>query len=388
MTDLLADVPENWIRYSNANRCALWIGHSLIGTPHQSDRNYYSIPMRKGKALEPMVVEWLADHGFSLWFTKTYDTDNQLLIHAQDPFRGGHPDGFIGLIPGFSLSWWAEHHVPKMALDHMEQGNLMLLEIKTGSADSFALFKREGLSDKDNLFRGYRAQIQGYLNTVADPGNDELWDSAAFRALLAEYRYPRPQYALVVFFSPADNDFSFTIVERDPEPWKFNAERLNNKVIYPMRVEGRLPDPDYDGSHPDCYFCPYADLCPAVIAKKAAAENLDMPDLPIGMALSDDEINELVDRYYSNRLEIAALEAKQKALRAELDMAVTPDVKFQTSRYRIKRSSVKGRKTIDMETLRAVCAAQGIEIPYKEGSGYFRYYFNATYGDDYMREAE
>lgn len=399
VTDLLADAPYPYIRFSSANRCSLAIGHNMLGTPEASTRNYFSLPLRKGKALEPMVVEWLADHGFSLWFTG----DDQLQVFAQDPFRSGHPDGLIGITDPDAVTWWANHNVPKQALDMMYQGKLLLLEIKTMGAEPFSLFKREGLSDKDNLFRNYRAQIQGYLNTLKDPSNDELWfrrkpseaephppmGSEEFRALLREYGYERPTHALLVAFSPADNEFAFLLIEINETQYRINADRLHREVIVPMRLEGRMPDPSYDGTAAECFFCPYADICPVVIEKRVVREEESFLDsIPLTLGLDEEQINELCAQYKEIGYTIKGLEESQRAIRAQLDAAVIPDKPFATSRYRVKRTTVKGRSGIDMEALNALLTAHDLTLPRKTGAPYTRLYITPIYGDDYDKEAE
>lgn len=385
MPDLLADRPDAFIRMSEAYGCALRIAHGLIGTPQANDRNYYSIPMRKGTALEPMCVEWMADHGFSMWFTG----DSQLEIRAQDPLRSGHPDGFISILPGTEVSWWAQRNVPQVALDMMYRGDLMLAEVKTMNPDSFSLFRKEAFSDKDNLFRKYKNQIQLYMNTLANRSNEELWQSSEWQALLRAYDYTPPSHTLIIAFCPATNDYSFAVYQIEPEPFELNSERLHREVIIPLREEGVLPEPTYDGTHADCFWCPYADLCPAVEQRKAERQASSILDsIPLGLGLGEDDINQMATQYKDIQYQIKILSAQAKDIKDTLESALVPDVAFSTGRYRIKFTTVKGRRTMDTVALKQIADSLGFEIPYKEGAGYVRPYITPIYGDDAERGVE
>lgn len=385
-TDLLTDAPRPWIRFSSADGCALAIAHGMLGTAEQSGRNFFSLALRQGTALEPMLVQWMADHGFALWYTG----DEQLEVFAQDPFRGGHPDGLISIIDPSALSWWAQTHIPKAALDLMLNGQLLLVEFKTMSADSFSTFSKHGLDVRNTLFRKYRAQIQGYLNTLHDSQNDELWNSESFRALLKTYNYDRPEYCLVVAYSTADKDFAFSLVQIDETQYKMNAERLHREVIVPMRLEGRLPDPTYDGTAADCWYCSFSDLCPAVISRKAAAASSEsiLDSVPLTLGLTEEEINELAARYKELTIEEKGIADAKKAIRAQLEATIIPDRPVSTGRFRIKFSTVHRKGGIDMEALNDMLASHGLSIPYKRETSHIRPYITPLFGPDYDKEAE
>jgi hypothetical protein len=193
----------------------------------------------------------------------------------------------------------------------------------------------------------------------------------------------------VIAFCPATNDYSFAVYQIEREPFELNSKRLHEEVIIPLRIEGRLPDPSYDGTHADCFFCPYADLCPAVEQRKAERQATSILEtLPLGLGLGEEDINQLATQYKDLQYQVKMLTAQAKDIKDTLESALVPDVAFSTGRYRIKFTTVRGRKTLDTTALKTIADALGFEIPYKEGAGFVRPYITPIYGDDAERGVE
>lgn len=403
--DLLADAPRPFIRMSEGDGCGLRIGHAMLETvkPKSPD-----MALRMGSALEPAIVQFLADQGLECWFTG----DAQLRLAYLDPMTVGHCDGLIS--GRDNLSSWAYRNLPQAAVDLFKDGDLLLLEIKTMNADSFNDFKRNGLTTKDALFRKYLVQINDYICTLNNPEYDEAWPDAdeeyeyedpatgemvigtrhiygsdSFRTLLETQGFRRPEITLVVAFCPANKQYAFDLIPMRPEPFNRKKESLHNKVIVPMRTQGKLPDPAYDGHDPECFFCPVIHLCPnatSAVASTFALENIPL-DAPPRIE-HEEEVDELLARYFELGDTIKQLELEQKAVRLDLEALAEPGVKYVTGRNVFHFASVRGREMLDMETLSKIAAEYGFEIPKKRGAGHTRLYAKPLYGPSYDKKVE
>jgi len=378
MTDLLQTAARDYIRMSEAGGCNLAIAHKMIGTVGQSRGD--DLALRQGKALEPMIVDWLRDNGFVYYF----DGDDQLELGCQDPYRVGHPDGIIGA-DATQITDWFKRNVPKVVQNLLLAGDLVLAEIKTMKPDDFTQFKKHGL-DGTVFLQKYKVQIQHYLNTVADPSNDELWNSHRFRDLIHSYECERPTICLVIAYAPGLKRFAFDVVNIDPVAFKARSDELA-KIPASLHT-GMMPDPSWDGTAPDCYFCPFAHLCPPVIAR---LQEFELDSLTTDVVIGDVDVqrlDEAVARYLALRDDIKALELEQTELRAniELELANSGGNRIVTSQHIVKLSDVTGRKTLDTKAIEEIARIQGFELPYKAGKGFKRLYVNAIYGPSYERD--
>lgn len=359
---------------SQGDGCAYAIGSSMLYEgDYRDERDYYSLPLRMGEALESMMVRWLADHGLSVFFAKRSDADNQQLeIAHQDPERRGHPDGLCAILDVTQCSRWLMEHMPSDAISDMLDGELYLLELKTMNPDSWREFVKHGLDANVSLFKKYRGQVNGYLGTLADPANDELWDSKEFRSLLKGYGYARPTKALIVGFNTGvkgPNKWAIRTYNYRPDAFAATRERLYRDVILPMR-NGMMPAPTYGGTDPECFWCPVKKLCPA--RQDAELELLDLENIPVEVPNSPklvEQLQEAAIRYKAITNEITALEAEKEAIRDQILSTIPAGSKVFLHTHTVSVYNVKGRRGIDYERLARYAEQFGFDIPYKSGEG-------------------
>lgn len=367
----VVEVPP--IRMSWGGGCSLAVYHKLIGTPEPMD--YNNINFRMGSALEPMIVQMMADNGLDLYFTG----ESQLEIAHEDPYSTGHPDGLAALSDPSMISPWLAERLPPEAVIRLLQGDLPVLEVKTLNARNFKIFKDKGLILDNSLFRKYYSQAQSYLYTLSDPKSDELWDSGAYRALLTT-GFRRPSWVLYVGFSKQDQEFHIRILEPDPAYVAEQNARLHLEVIEVMH-RGDTPAPTYDGRSAECFWCPFKAKCPAAIG--LAHDLMDIDDLPL-VAPTDPKLLGHLDgiaaRYREVSEAMAMLADEKASLRDQILDAVEPGHRMFTASFGVKVGTVKGRRNLDMPALQALAVQHGFELPYKIGEPGTRVYVRELIG--------
>lgn len=407
MTDLWLTAKRPFIRMSEGDGCGYRIGSMIMegGSSREPD-----MALRMGSGLEPVIVQWLADHGMHCWFTG----EDQLRLAYDSPFTKGHCDGFISADPD-ALSSWAKRNLPAVVQELFADGDLLLMEIKTMALDSFNDFKKNGLTPKDALFRKYAVQIQDYLNTANNPEFDESWPDAleevevadafgnpviheveirgsdSFRKLLNEQGFSRPEACLVVAFCPANKQYAFDIIPIRRDAFNAKRKRLEERVVIPMRVEGRMPEPDFDGHDPECFFCPVKNVCPA--ANSSISELLALESIPLDAppsVESPEAVDELLTRYFYLRDAIKEMELEQQTVRLELESMADVGSRYYTGQNVFHFAPVKGRRSIDTEKLAEFLQQHGVTMDefMKQGAGYTRLYAKPLYGPSYDKKAE
>lgn len=367
MVDLFETGVRPNFRMSESGACALVIGHRIVGTPNPMtvDRE---LPMLVGTALEPVINQVLTrKYGLDIAFG---DAD-QLELAAQDPYRTGHPDGFITLreaTPEFKREF------PMRAQTILLDGGVMLLEDKTMSDGMWRTFTSTGLISSPFL-KKYLDQAQQYMGTVSDRSNDELWErSNDFRAYMRQHKNQQTvEAALVVGYNTSTKKIAFEVVERDPEHFARIGDRLEREVAIPMH-NGEMPAPTFDGKSPDCFLCDYKNLCPAAMQARrdrlVEAEETDFLDsLPIGMEVGPDRLylDELSAEYNAVNEELKGLGIRKKELADKIKAMFTETGGLVTPGFRVSISDVKGRRTIDTKALETLAETYGFELPYKTG---------------------
>jgi hypothetical protein len=375
---------------SETASCDLRIGHAMLGSDERS-RFTDDLALRMGTALEPMIATWMADQGFTLYFTG----EDQLEFFLGDPMRTGHGDGLIGI--DHDVSHWAKTNIPQTALDIMDRGEAMVLEIKTANEKSFREFLEGGL--KGGVFlRKYLQQINSYEAAVCDPAHDELWathegnpddcpvlgyqdngkthyGSDSLKEVLKDHGWGRPTATLVVMYCPGLKRFGFEVHHYNRDEFLARSIELENNIILPMR-QGQMPTPTYDGQADECYFCPYAYLCPAA-QEVSASRTID--DIPIVVAGQDHTLDELAAEYHMLSEQYKELEAARKDLRERIDGFVGPGARIVTDSFFIHNIEVKGRRSIDQDELAKLLGGKE-NIPYKQGRPYTRKTIVPLYG--------
>lgn len=378
--DLYETAQYPYIRMSATAKCRHAIGHMMIGT-EQRQRGFNDLSMRMGTALEPMVVQWLADQGVLCYFTG----EDQLEVALQDPYRLGHLDGVIGL--DGEPSYWVRHNFPPRALEILTAGIPMMLEVKTMNEDAFDQFLKGGLA-AGVFLKDYIDQATSYLASLRDSANDELWPdhpdrqnpdrivlgSTSYKALLRSRGWSRPSSALVVVFNPATKRFAFEIIEFDQEA--FDRRTAELAVVPDYLRAGELPPPDYDGQAAQCYFCYYAYVCPAV---QAIAASRALDDIPIVLEENIKEMDELAAQYAGLTAEIKSMESRKAEIRRELESRAGA-ARVTTPGYMVTFSSVKGRRGMDQAQIKADYKEMGKEIPYKVGTPFTRLLVTPLFG--------
>ena len=350
--------------------CGLQAYHEIKGTPKPAD--YNNMALRIGKALEPMIVQMLADNGLDLYFVG----EDQLEIAHEDPYRPGHPDGLASLTSYENLSPWLMELLPGEAVVRLLSGDMPVLEVKALNNNNWKIFMTKGLDMSNSLMRKYYGQCQEYAHTLASPKADELWESGTYRALLASGK-PRPAWVLFVAYNKETQAFGSRIIEMDTEFYERSNSRIHLDVVEVMHRD-EIPAPTYDGRGAECFWCSFKHLCPA--AAGVAHDLMDLEDMPL-TAPTDPKLLGHLDgiaaRYRDNVDTMARLKKEQEDLRAEILSAVESDHQLFTSSYRVKHGTVKGRRNLDTVALAALAAKHGFEIPYKVGERGSRVYVSA-----------
>ena len=378
--DILANYRRDYFRMSEVGACALQIAHRILGT---SERRRYDsfFALEMGKAMEPVVNKFLRNKGL----TVAFDGSNQLEVAAQDPYRRGHPDGLVHLSDPRDLDPWMLRKLDADTVTRLIKGEVFLLEDKTMNNQTWQRFQAYGLANTA-FTAGYIDQVNEYMGAWNDIANDELWPdttsdrgrddeivepytvagSNSFKRYLRDYNVnTRPHAAIVAGFNTANKQIAFETVEYDPALYARNSARLD-KLSATLHA-GDLPEPTYDGSHPDCYFCPFAYVCPAVQARFESPAFLE-DDLPL-MGITDpvelEHIDQLASQYVqaSNDLKIA--ESKKEDIRNEILELVSVGDNVLAPSFSVKVGFVKGRTTVDMDKLKELAEELEIEIPYR-----------------------
>lgn len=350
------------LRMSMGDPCALRAYYRL--TEEENEADYQNIKFRVGKALEPVVVQLLADNGLDVFFA----LDDQVEIAHDDPWRIGHPDGLVRIGETRNVGLWLAERLPPDALLRLFQGETAVLEVKTLNAANFRLFRRKGYDLSNSLMRTYYAQLQAYINTLANPRYDELWDSALYRQFVKDY--PRPTWGLVVAFSKGTEEVAMHVVEQDEAFFQRMNERLERELFKPMH-DGLIPAPTHDGRNDECFWCDYRRLCPA--AQGVADDLRSLEDLPLDAPSSsaDPKLISVATRYQQISAELQELEREKNELREQL-IAMVPEGETVSlgNGLAVRHTRVAGRKTLDTEVLGAYAAQYGFDIPYRQGKPY------------------
>lgn len=350
------------LRMSMGDPCALRAYYRL--TEEENEADYQNIKFRVGKALEPVVVQLLADNGLDVFFA----LDDQLEIAHDDPWRIGHPDGLVRIGETRNVGLWLAERLPPDALLRLFQGETAVLEVKTLNAANFRLFRRKGYDLSNSLMRTYYAQLQAYINTLAEPYYDELWNSELYRQFARQYQ--RPSWGLVVAFSKGTEEVAMHVVERDEEFFRRMNERLARELFEPMR-QGLIPAPTYDGRNDECYWCDYRRLCPA--AQGVAEDLRNISDVPLEAPPSsaDPRLISTATRYQQIAAELQELERERNELREKL-IAMVPEGETLSlgNGLAVRHVKVAGRKTLDTSILEVYAAKYGFDLPYKQGKPY------------------
>lgn len=373
MVDLLQGAKRQHIRMSEAAYCRLRIAHNMLGTDlsgtKRGEPRFNDFALRMGSALEPMIAEILKDAGLSIAF----DGTNQVEIQSEDPHMAGHPDGFIWLEG--EPSAWIKKLIPANVIALL-QSNALLLEIKTMRDEDWKIFNVDGLAGSPFLIK-YIDQIEAYLGTINHIPNDELYaDSTRLKTFFDGYGFARPEGALVVGFNTARKKFAFEYVPFKQE-WFDQCRTELTELITTLR-SGDLPEPDHDGKAPECFFCPYSSICPAVegFASSSVGQN---EAIIIEDELQKAALNEQVERYLSLKEEAKAIAEELKAAHEALKQGVGASP-LQTDLFKLWVSPVAGRKTLDTSAVEDTFTSLGKELPYKTGESGQRLYIRSLTG--------
>lgn len=358
------------IRMSLGDICSLAAYFEIKKVAKPMD--YNNINFRIGTALEPMIIQMVADNGLDMYFTG----DNQLEIAHEDPYRPGHPDGLAHLGDPESLTPWLFERLPGEAIVRLLSGDMPIIEAKALNGRNFNIFMDKGLDLTNSLMRKYYGQCQEYLHTLADPKSDELWDSGQYRALLASGK-PRPSWILFCAFNKADQSFGFRIIDMDTEFFEKSNSRLHLDVVQVMH-DGEVPKPSHDGRGAECFWCPFKERCPAY--KGLAADLLSLDDLPV-TAPTDPKLlghlDELAAQYNGNKETMALLKVEQDLLRKQMLDAIETNHQLFTMSFKVKHGTVRGRRNLDLTALRALAEKHKFELPYKTGDPSSRLYVSS-----------
>lgn len=391
---------RSWLRMSELDDCDHKIGHRIAGT--QERRRFTSnMALKMGSALEPVINQEMEEHGALIFFGGSAQIEIQV-VDDGDFLISGHPDGFIALDPQ-RVDNWLRYNFPKEAQERLDRGELMLWEVKTMRNEDWQIFSRQGLAASPFLSK-YIGQVQRYLGALNGPAGDNVLIDAfdpisnerkseafSFREWCREMGYSYPTSALLVGFNTATKHFAFEVIQLDFEP----IERGIDKARRMLNILDNeyLPEPTLDGRAQECYFCPYAYVCPMV--KQAVAEEMSDESalMEVPMSISQDVIDrteELATIYVEANEEIARLEAAKKEAREELERLIdeTGAERLVSDRYSVKFSEVKGRRTIDQNTLKLLLDSVGLDIPYRTGNGFVRPYIKRLYGPSYESKGD
>lgn len=382
MPSLLDNATRTFVRMSETDDCRLKIANKMIGTGERA-RRFNDMGMRMGRFLEPMIVEYMAEQGLTMY----YVLDEQLEVVSEAPYRIGHNDGLVALTG--EPTWWLRQNLPKDALRALMDGELLMCEMKTMNEGAMESFTKGGLA-AGAFTKLYLGQINSYLGAWQDPKNDELWvdhdnpdgthvfGSQSFKELLRANKWARPTKCLVIVYSPAAKQWNFELIDFNPEQFDKRAGELQEMID--GLHEGRLPEPDHDGTAAECYMCPFAYTCPAVtkIIKDRAIDTIPIKATEFGA-----ELDEVAELYVKLREEVNVAEAAMKAARQQIEQIVGKGRQpIVTAGHVIRITEVKGRRTIDADEVKRVLDAIGGAVPYKQGNGYTRLAIDRLYGPE------
>ena len=370
MPDLFENSHRSYIRLSERMNCTLNIAHKIVGTqPTVPQSN--ELALWYGEALEPVVVRKLRKEGLACAFVN----DEQLQLATRDPFSLGHPDGIVWA-PFEPHEWpyWLKMNVPKSAQERLNNGESMLLEIKTMNAGAYRQFVTGGLAS-DPFLKKYLSQIQSYLTAMQRKADYELWPdgqyneeqdrtflgSDSFRRMLLDNHLPAPTSCLVVALGTENKRIGFEVIEWDEDYFESRNPALINMID--LLRGGTMPPPEFDGHAQECYWCQFHNDCPAV-QKNIEDTSLDniLDALPTDSPAEDSIVNEIAQEYDYNRLQIKTLERQQEELKLNFERQLG-NIKVRTDNYSVSYVEEQGRQIPDMEALRALAEQYNFEIP-------------------------
>lgn len=405
--DILETGRRPYFRMSEAGTCDLVIGHRIKGT--QERRRYDGVlAMAMGKALEPVINQYLIAGGMSVAFHNA----DQLEVAAQDPYRIGHPDG-IGWVPDGNLrtlSLDLMRILTPPAKAYLESGLPVVVEAKTMNDASFKSVLSRGL-DATSLTSHYPDQTMEYVGAIRNPENDEIWweptayvdrdgtplsvpipqsGARVFKEWLAATELPgRPEASLLVGFNTARKQILTELIPFDSNRYAQNTARFDRIANY--LHAGELPPPSLDGKAADCYFCPFSYLCPAVdqLRRTTILDDGDLADLDISAPTDFAEtarMNELAAEYMQQGAAERLAKARKEEIRDEMLSLLEPGVPVYAIDHRVKFVETKGRNMIDEPKLKELADAIGFEIPRKLTAPSKRIYVSRVTGSEITDE--
>ena len=339
------------IRMSKAGACRLQHAHDIIN--ESSVLRGFSIPMEMGTHLEPMIVKLLEFRGFETKYAKKKTDDPQLEVTIDNPYMQGHPDGIILLRQ--DPTEWMYANIPATALEKFTGGGVMLLEIKTMNSNTFKTFRSEGIMG-DTFTATYMDQIQSYMGSIRE--GTITFDGEEIHTL-------NPLSCLVAVFCPSNRQIAFEYIEFDYDIYTATKLKLR-EGLEQVLGRGKMPEPDYDGTSPFCYFCSHSHVCPAMqqLSELAEVENFDFSD--------EDKIriDELSIRYATLRTEKNDLDTRMSDVRDELDLLIPYNEPVKTDHASIHW--VKGRESLDADMIAKLLGLEKRDLPKKRGNSSYR----------------
>ena len=338
----MSDYPV--LRMSHAANCLLRQSYEL---QQQDSMSFDSMMMDMGTALEPVVVGKLEKLGLNLMYT----LDNQLELEWPDLPLQGHPDGIVQPFDG-EPSEQLVKALPARALRVLGlQQDPMLLEIKTMNDNTFKQFERAGL--------GAGAYTQLYLTQIS-----------FYMAGLAEYVDPVPMEALVVGVSRSSGRFHYEVIPYDEYLIVNRVEQL--RELYELYLAGEEPDPEYDGSAPYCFSCPYRHICPArqeyldILYDREDEEDEELTPTQVA------EIDTLAAEYRIKKEQHTVIGDEVAELKIQLHQVAPLGSPRTTDRFSVKTIDVLGRQTVDLDFVANELKMSKQHLPKVRGSGHTR----------------
>lgn len=367
------------IRLSSGNSCRLQITHKMVGSPARHQPDAIRLAMDTGSALEPVVLDFLESKGLSI-------THRQHEVHVDGfPVRVGHIDGILQAVndgsreltdpdakPGgvISLHPWVLSQMPEYILQVFENTGRVLIDVKCVNNDRWTQFQRRGFQ-ADPMFIKNQYQLNNYLGALVLGGSTD-GDGYGFSDIT--------NYMLVAF-NIDSRKFAFAYSEFNPKLF-VESQRYYDEIGKAIRLN-RLPDPDLDGSTPDCWFCDYAHLCPAAQAVKAER---DKTIIQVMSEADEIRLDELAAEYLELKEQAEALDGAIKEIRSNLEVVLGPGGRIQTTRYRFSNASVAGRKAMDQGEVRKILEGLGMDVPTTQGSSYSRLTITPMYQQEATNE--
>lgn len=390
MPDFLGgDGTRDYFRISEMADCDLRIAFNIIGQAEKQTA-VGQMAMWMGTALEPVINRFLLSNGLSIAFGKTGDQDNQLEVALEDPYTIGHPDGLI-FAGGTDLSYWARRNLPVRAQTLLDQGNVLLHEVKTMKNDTWRQWVKNGIASMTFTSK-YLMQVNAYMLAMQKSESYELWPdreingrpvygSHSFKSALREIKGEPPTAALITGFNTHTKKTAFEVIEFDPLIVEARLDEL--QIVADHLHAGELPAPTYDGKAPDCFTCPFAYACPAA-QKIADAEGLLTIPLTMDERQDLDELDTLAAEYDELGEEIRFKTDRRKEIRDIFAERITG--KVVTDHFSLNVYDVRGRESIDREALEMLASEYGFEIPTKVGNGYQSLRVTNLYGPTHKND--